>query len=392
MIKTWKRIPRLKTLDTGRTRILRIVARMNVGGPAIQITQLMEHLSDANFEQLLLTGQCDEGEMDYLKLNKISLRSKQIAGLGRSIGIRSDLQAFFQIRRIMREFKPDIVHTHTAKAGFLGRISSLTLFANHKRVHTFHGHLLYGYFGKFTLKLVIFAEKFLAYQSHALVSVGETVKYELIEAGIGRPEIYNVINPGITIQEIASKESSLRYFGLEEHPFTVGWIGRLVEVKAPSRILEIARLSLRGGKRMRFLIIGDGPLKESLRLEAQKEGLPIEFLGWQSQIEKVMPMLDVVLLTSINEGTPISIIQSQMSGVPVVATNVGSVSEVLLHGISGYCMKYSAEVFYATLLQLIDDSDLRESMGRKAKEFSQDKFSLGKFIEQYTHIYNELIN
>ena len=158
---------------------------MNVGGPAIQITGLMSNLDAEDFEQKLITGFCDTSEVDYLEMSNKSLPRVKIEGFGRSVNLFSDLRALLAIRREIKDFDPDIIHTHTAKAGFLGRIASLMTPKRHIRVHTFHGHLLQGYFGKFKTRLVILAERVLAGFTDKLVAVGDQVKDEHLAVNIG---------------------------------------------------------------------------------------------------------------------------------------------------------------------------------------------------------------
>ena len=172
----------------GGIKVLRIVARMNVGGPAVQISGLMRTLSKADFDQELVTGYCDLDEADYLIEVATDIKATRILGLGRSVSALNDLRAMFAVIRIIREFKPDIVHTHTAKAGVIGRVASVLSLHRSFRVHTFHGHLLSGYFGKFKTGLVVLIERILAYKTHALFAVGTKVMDELLAKKIGAPE------------------------------------------------------------------------------------------------------------------------------------------------------------------------------------------------------------
>ena len=220
-----------------KVRVLRLIARMNVGGPAIQITGLMRNLPVETFEQKLVTGFCEENEIDYLEVNQLNVTRTKVEGFGRSVNLFSDLKVLLAIRREIKDFNPDIIHTHTAKAGFLGRIASILTFKRQIRVHTFHGHLLHGYFGKFQTSLVILAERFLARFTDKLVTVGSQVRDELLAVKIGSLEKYAVIGPGLEIRELPERVASLKSFGLQEDKFVVTWIGRAVPVKAPNRIL-----------------------------------------------------------------------------------------------------------------------------------------------------------
>ena len=256
------------------TKVLRIIARMNVGGPAIQVTALMEGLGKFGFKQELITGYCENGEEDYLKSHLIELGEIRIEGLGRSLKLFDDLNAFFKIRRFMKQFDPDIVHTHTAKAGVLGRLASLSLRKGTIRVHTFHGHLLYGYFSKWKTRLVILLERFLAAKTDALIAVGQKVADDLLSVGIGSRNKYSVIPPGFPMKQPEGRISR-GDIGISTDSYCCLWIGRLVDIKRPERILEIAREIRKISNGISFLVVGGGPHLSLLQESALKESLPI---------------------------------------------------------------------------------------------------------------------
>lgn len=375
-----------------KVRVLRLIARMNVGGPAIQITGLMSNLPVEDFEQKLVTGFCDKDEIDYLEVNELNLTRTKVEGFGRSVNLFTDLKVLLAIRREIKAFDPDIIHTHTAKAGFLGRIASLLTFNKQIRVHTFHGHLLHGYFGKFKTSLVILAELLLARFTDKLVAVGSQVRDELLAVKIGSLEKFEVIGPGLDIRKLPERVSSLKSFGLEEDKFIVTWIGRAVPVKAPHRILEIAAECVLRGLRVQFVIVGEGPLLSDLKSLAKKEELPINFLGWQSDIEKILSFSDLVLLTSENEGTPVALIQAQMAGVPVLTPDVGSASEVMKNNQSGFCLEYSVKDFADKIELLAGDLGMKTSFGAIGKAFALDNFSVNRLVSDHAELYRELIS
>jgi glycosyltransferase involved in cell wall biosynthesis len=351
---------------------------MNVGGPAIQITGLMRSLPIETFKQKLVTGFCDKSEIDYLEVNELNVVRTKIDGFGRSVNLFSDLKVLLAIRKEIKAFNPDIIHTHTAKAGFLGRIASLLTLKRHMRVHTFHGHLLHGYFGKFKTSLVILAERLLARFTDKLVAVGSQVRDELLGVKIGSLEKFKVIGPGLEIGKLPERVSSLKSFGLEEDKFIVTWIGRAVPVKAPHRILEIATECVLRGLRVQFVIVGEGPLLSDLKSLAKEKELPVTFLGWQSDIEKILSFSDLVLLTSENEGTPVALIQAQMAGIPVLATDVGSAPEVMKNNQSGFCLKYSANDFANKIELLVKNAGMRNSFGAAGESNARNNFSLSR--------------
>ena len=380
------------TLSVSPIRVLRLIARINVGGPAIQITGLMRNLPMKEFEQRLITGFCDKNEVDYLEVNKIEIPCMKIEGFGRSINLISDLKVLFAIRKQIRSFNPHIIHTHTAKAGFLGRIAAVLSFRRQLRVHTYHGHLLHGYFGGFKTRLVILIERFLARFTDSLVAVGSQVREDLLDTKIGNFEQYRVIGPGLEIGELPERVSSINSFNLPKDKFIVTWIGRAVPVKAPHRILEIATECELRGLRVQFVIVGEGPLLSDLKGLAKEKKLPVTFLGCQSDIEKILSFSDLVLLTSENEGTPVALIQAQMAGIPVLATDVGSASEVMINGQSGFCLKYSAKDFADKIELLSRSADLRLSFGAAGESNARNNFSLRRLISDHTELYQDLLS
>ena len=376
----------------GPFRILRVIARMNVGGPAIQITGLMQSLPAESFEQRLLTGFCDKNEVDYLEVNDLNLTRTKIVGFGRRVNLFSDLKVLFRVIREIQSFNPHIIHTHTAKAGFLGRIAAILSLRQQLRVHTYHGHLLHGYFGGFKTRLVILIERFLARFTDSLVAVGSQVREDLLAAKIGNFEQYRVIGPGLEIGELPERVSSLNSFNLLEDKFIVTWIGRAVPVKAPHRILEIATECELRGLRVQFVIVGEGPLLNDLKSLAKEKNLPITFLGWQSNIEKILSFSDLVLLTSENEGTPVALIQAQMAGVPVLTTDVGSTSEVMKNNQSGFCLKYLVRDFADKIQILATNIQMKSSFGAVGKAHALDNFSVNRLVSDHAELYRELIS
>lgn len=365
---------------------------MNVGGPAIQITGLMRNLPTEEFEQRLITGFCDKNEVDYLEVNEIELPCMKIEGFGRSVNLVSDLKVLFAIRKQIRAFNPHIIHTHTAKAGFLGRIAAILSFKRQFRVHTYHGHLLHGYFGDFKTKLVILTERFLASFTDNLVAVGRQVRDDLLAAKVGKFNQYGIIGPGIEIGDLPEKISSLKSFDLPGDKFIVTWIGRAVPVKSPLRIIEVAKECTLRRLRVQFVIVGEGPLLSDLKSLAKEKELPITFLGWQSDIEQILSFSDLVLLTSENEGTPVALIQAQMAGVPVLTTDVGSASEVLKNNQSGFCLEYSVRDFADKIELLATDIGMKSSFGAIGKAFALDNFSVNRLVSDHAGLYRELIS
>lgn len=372
-------------------RVLRIISRMNIGGPAVQISGLMRGLDTKFFEHKLLTGHCDENESDYLISAAKDINATRIEGLGRSIKPIADINALIDVIKIIREFRPDIVHTHTAKAGVIGRLASILSGHHSIRVHTFHGHLLQGYFSPWKTKVVVFVEFFLGIFTKKLVAVGSNVQRDLIGAGIGNKEKFSVIPPGLTLGELPSSKSAKKTLNLDPNFFYCSLIGRVTQIKRPDRFLEVVEELATRGVNVKFIITGSGELFESTEKLIKEKSLPVLCLGWRSDIELILAASDIVMLTSDNEGTPLSLIQAGMAGIPVVSTNVGSVSEIVLNQKTGLITSIDVQDLADAVQILIEDTALHKKLGNEAKKFTLRHFSVTRLIADHEALYRGLI-
>ncbi len=379
------------TIDVGihEMRILRIISRMNTGGPAVQIVNLMNSLELQGVSQMLLAGECEPHELEYSGLADSKFQIVRIDTLSRRLSFFSDIATFFEIRKQIRRFGPTIIHTHTAKAGVLGRVASIG-FRSVKLVHTFHGHLLRGYFEDWKTKFIILIERILAVRTDALVSVGEKVKAELMEKGIGHDAQYTVIPPGLSIPTIPKNIDARKTLEIPEDEFVVSWIGRLEPVKAPERILEVAEFFKFVERKVHFLIVGDGSEAGKLRETAREKGVYASFFGWRSDIENFLAVSDLMILTSLNEGMPTSLIQAQIAGVPVVTTDVGSCAEVIVHNFSGFVIPYEKNDFARLILQIMEKEGLSDQLSKCAIENATQKFSVKNMTAEYLNLYLNL--
>jgi len=371
---------------------MRVIARMNVGGPAVQVSGLMRGFSTTDFTHQLYTGFCAVDEADYLETVATDVEANRIEGFGRRVSLRGDLQAFTALVKEIRIFKPHIIHTHTAKAGFLGRIASIISLQPSIRVHTFHGHLLNGYFGSFKRFLVVIAEKILATFTDQLLAVGETVRQDLLKAGIGSKEKFGVMPPGLAIKVLPEKEKSLKSFGITTGNLQCAFIGRVTQIKRPDRLLDVVSEMKRRGVDLDFFIAGDGELLEACQKRISDQVLPVKVLGWQSDIEKVLSAADIVVLTSDNEGTPLSLIQAGMAGLPVVATHVGSVPEVVLDGLTGIITSLDYKEVANALEKLAGSKILREQLGHAAQAFTLANFGIERLVHDHEELYRKLLS
>ena len=373
-----------------RIKVMRIIARMNVGGPAVQISGLMRGLDSSKFDQVLVTGQCAEDEADYIETQGQDVEALRIQGLGRAINFRDDIRAFRELQAVIRDFQPDIIHTHTAKAGVVGRMAALTSHRKAHLVHTFHGHLLNGYFPPAKTRVVVEVGRKLAKQTQALISVGEKVRDDLLNAGIGTPEKFRIIPPGLVLPSQPAREDARAALGLIGNNFTVAFIGRITNIKRPDRFLEVVRSIQQQTPDVNFLVAGAGNLEPEMRECVEREGLPVTLLGWRSDVETVLAASDALILTSDNEGTPLSLIQAGMAGLPVVSTNVGSVREIVRDNVTGFLCPLDADELSSTLLRLVNDPAQAHEMGAQGKEFTDANFGVSRLVRDHENLYLSL--
>ena len=373
-------------------RVMRIIARMNVGGPAVQVSGLMRGFDSIEFNHRLYTGYCAADEADYLDTVATDVKATRIQGFGRRVSLGGDIKAFIALVREIRSFKPHVLHTHTAKAGFLGRIASIVSLQPAIRVHTFHGHLLNGYFGTFKRSLVVIAEKFLALFTHQLLAVGDKVRQDLLNAGIGSKDKFGLMPPGLAIGVLPDRNESRIALTLPSNSLQCAFIGRVTQIKRPDRFLDVVSEIKKRGVDLDFFIAGDGELLETCRERIKKDNLPVTILGWQSDIERVLSSADMVVLTSDNEGTPLSLIQAGMAGLPVVTTNVGSVPEIVLDGVTGIVTELGVQEIANALEKLVNDSVLRTKLGVAAQEFTMSNFGVKRLVHDHEELYKNLIS
>jgi glycosyltransferase involved in cell wall biosynthesis len=365
---------------------------MNIGGPAVQVTGLMQELDPKIFNQILITGYVANSEADYLIENKIDIPVIRIEGLGRTIDFMADIKAFLALTKLIREIKPEIIHTHTAKAGVLGRTA--WIFAGYKPilVHTFHGHLLHGYFSKFKTKLVVLIEKTLGLITNQFFAVGNKVAEDLIEAGIGTRNKFTVMAPGLSVKKLPDRTEICGRYNLDPTKFYCTFLGRVTDIKKPFRVLEIAKLMKEIDSHINFLIIGAGELLDECKEIILQQSLPVKTLGWISKVEDALAISDLMLLTSANEGMPLSLIQAGMVGIPSVSTNAGSVSEVVIDQKAGFVLDYDAYNFANLIHEIFQDSKLRSELGKFAREYTNANFSVDRLAKDHQEAYLKLVN
>jgi glycosyltransferase involved in cell wall biosynthesis len=371
-------------------KVLHVVTRMNTGGVAVLLDDLMTSFDPRLVEATLITGSCDETEEDYLFVRKPNYRLIRVTYLRKKFNLQKDIQAFLEIRRLIKSIQIDVIHTHTSKAGLLGRLAASTLKPRPVRVHTFHGHLLTGYFSSWKTKLVYSIEKFLELFTDSFVAMGSQVRSDLESIGLGKRAKFNVFFPGLPSRVFEPKSIARKELGLEEKDTYVLFVGRMTAIKRPDRLLDSVKALVQRKIDIQVLAAGDGELLAGLRDQVSQAGLPIKFLGWRSDIPKLIAASDIAILTSDNEAVPLTLIEASMAGLPLVSTNVGSVSDVLINDLNGYLVDSEPAALADALQKLAIDPVLREIMGKAGRERATRYFSLEKMCADHTELYQFL--
>jgi glycosyltransferase involved in cell wall biosynthesis len=372
-------------------KVMQIIARMNVGGPAVLVADLMRTLDSSKFETRLVTGYCDENESDYLDEVATDIKALRVPGFGRSISIGKDLKVFFLLMREIRRFKPDVVHTHTSKAGILGRLASLLAKPSATRIHTFHGHLLHGYFDSRKVQILILVEKILGLMTHRFVAIGNLVKEDLVRVGIAKNSKFEVIYPGLQDLNLFPKLAARKTLRLAPEKNYLVYVGRLTQVKRPDRLIDLGRFLKVDYPRTHILIAGAGELLEELKSLSESESLPITFLGWRNDIDMILSASDIALLCSDNEGIPLTLIQASQAGLPIVTTNVGSVSDIVLDEVTGLLTEVSGTSLFQAVSQLLDNPDLRARLGKAGQKRAHEYFTSDAMVKRHERLYSQIV-
>ena len=377
-----------QTPAVGQLRVMRVIARMNVGGPAVQVSGLMRHLPTDQFDQRLFTGYCADDEADYLETQAPDVPVFRVDGLGRSIRPGDDARALRELVQQIREFRPHILHTHTAKAGVLGRAAARIANVGSATVHTFHGHLLNGYFSPAKTRAVVEVERALARKTERLVSVGEQVREDLLAAGIGHRDQFVVIPPGLELPPAATRAAARAELGLPSDAPVVAFIGRLTAIKRPDRFVSVVESVHAQQPSVQFIVAGQGDQADVVAEAAQR--LPIRMLGWRDDVQDLFAASDLTLLTSDNEGTPLSIIQAAMLGVPAVATDVGSVSDVVDRAKTGWLAVSDSQALAAQVMSALSDRVELTRRGEAAKSRADLLYGVRRLAADHADLYRAI--
>lgn len=403
-------------------KIIRIIARLNVGGPARQVVWLTEALQDDEFTSLLISGTVPAGEEDMCYFaDEHGVEPIFIAEMSRELSPK-DIISLIKVYRILRSEKPDIVHSHTAKAGTIGRAAAFayrwltwgTLIGRPRRVrvvHTFHGHVFHSYYGNFKTRIFVFIEKLLARfaTDKIVVITGQQLREICEETGVGRRAQFEMIPLGIDLTEFDQNSQNATRFkeeiGVSENELLIGFVGRLTEIKNIPMFLNSAAAFLTSpdAPPARFVIVGDGHLRAELERAVIELGISekISFAGNRSDTAEIYSSLDIVALTSLNEGTPLSLIEAMAAGRPVISTAVGGVVDLLGEGQmskQGFMIcergisAHSGDVdeFCKGLIYLAKNERLRMELGRSGRAFIIGAYSKGRLVTDIKKLYRQL--
>lgn len=381
-----------------RIRVLRIIARLNIGGPAVHASLLTRRLDPDRYDSCLVAGTeaPDEGSFFDLQPQALAL-CRRIPELRREIQGHQDWLAFRKLVRMIREFRPHVVHTHTAKAGTLGRLAAWTCQVP-VVVHTYHGHVFRGYFSPAKTRMFVAVERWLARRTHGLVSVSHQVRSEVLALGIGDPDRFHVVPLGLDLDQYLRAETRRgelrRELGVGEDVPLVGLVARLVPIKAHEVFFAAAARIARVNARAQFVIVGDGERRQELGALAARLGLAerTRFLGWRADLDRVYADLDVVALTSRNEGSPVALIEAMAAGCPVVSTRVGGVSDLIVDGEHGLLAPMDDAAGVAALVtRLLETPALRARLAEQGRARVRETYTATRLLDDVDALYGQLL-
>ncbi len=378
-------------------RILNITTRLNIGGVAKHVFILSRLFNEAHFSSMIMSGRCESHEKDmFSEAEEYGLELFHVPEMERSINLFRDLLAVFKVYRIIKKLKPDIVHTHTAKAGFAGRIAA-RLAGVRTIIHTFHGNNFTGYFGYFMSQVSINVERALALISTRIIAISSQQKDELIRYKICPVRKIRVIPLGFDFEEFAHQESDVDRFkqsyNIPLDNKLVGFVGRLTAIKNPDAFIDIAAKVLQHRQDVTFIFVGDGDLTPHLKRKVAKRGLQdnVIFTGYLTDLKPLYADLDALVLTSTNEGTPVVIIEGMVNRVFILSTNVGGVPNMIQDGISGYLFDgVDTDAYTQRLLYSFDHPEVVQPLLDRAGQDVVAKYGAERLRQDFLRLFKEL--
>jgi glycosyltransferase involved in cell wall biosynthesis len=385
-----------------RIRILRVITRLNLGGPAQDASLLSgRRLDPERFETLLVHGRLATGEESMADLaEREGARMKFLGSLVQPVSPTSDARALARLIQIARPFRPHIVHTHTAKAGFLGRLAALAVRPRPAIVHTYHGHVLEGYFGPLNSALYRFLERRMGRVSSSLIGVSQATVDDLVRLEVAPPQKFRVIPLGADLQPFAQGTGDdaagrLRHeLGVSDDEVLLLFVGRLVPIKRVDVLLRSMWRASGDGLALRLAVVGDGPLRPELERLSDELGLrgAVQFLGYRRDLPRIAAGADLAVLSSDKEGTPVSLIEAAAAGRPAIATAVGGVPEIVTAETGVLVPAGDENGFGLALKRLGGRPDLRQRMGEQAREHALGRYSGERLVAQVQDLYEELLS
>ena len=386
-------------------KVLRIINRLNLGGPTYNASYLSAHLAP-EFETMLVAGMKDDSEASSQYITqKLGLEPVYVKDMYREINPFKDRKAYIEIKRIIREFKPDIVHTHAAKSGAIGRLAAIAEGVP-LIYHTFHGHVFHSYFNPIKTQAFLQIERYLAKKSTKIIAISNKQKEELCnDFSIAPSSKFEIVPLGFDLDRfqentVEKRKSFRKKYGLGDQDVAIGIIGRLVPIKNHAFFLDaFAKMKAKTNNSVKAIIIGDGEIRSEIEGFAREKGLSISadkaegadvlFTSWIKEIDTALPGLDIVALSSLNEGTPVSLIEAQAAGVPIVSTKVGGIEDIVIENETALLSSLDDIDLYANqLLKLTNDAALRASFSKKGYEHVKDKFSYQRLVRDVSNLYN----
>lgn len=393
-------------------KILRIINRFNLGGPTFNAALLTKYLSP-KYETLLVGGKEEDSEESSLHiLNELGVEGHLIDGMQRDLGINNDRLAYKNIKKIIEDFKPDIIHTHASKAGAIGRSAGIA-YGKAKMVHTFHGHVFHSYFGRFKSSLYKNIERVLAMKTDQIIAISDRQKLELSRRyRICKGSKIKVVPLGFELDKFHEDQEMKRKafrdeFLLDDDEIAIGIIGRLVPIKNHKLFIDAFKYSLeKSNKKIRGFIIGDGSERDSLKEYSSEQGIDfvngdfspqrkasLHFTSWIKNIDTVTAGLDIVALTSLNEGTPVSLIEAQAANKAIITTKVGGVINTIIPNKTALVKDLDDhEGFMSDFLQLIENDQLRNELSKNGWEHASSKFHYQRLVDDMDKVYQGLLN
>jgi glycosyltransferase involved in cell wall biosynthesis len=363
-------------------KVIHLITRLNKGGTSKWLRILSINSEKFGWESIIVCGYVEEHEINSDEINEDLII--RLPTLHKKFSLIDDTKALFQIIKIICVLKPDIVNTHTAKAGLLGRIAIVPFYLLNrpKLIHTYHGHLIYGYFNNFTSKLIVVAERFLSKFTHGFIVAGDSIAVDLKTSRVIKNNSFTVIYPPDEKSKIP-KTNLRNFFGFEPSDIVIGWMGRFEKIKCPERVLELALLF----PELKFVMAGEGSLRSEIQVNAPKN---VFFTGW-AESSFLWSETDIALLTSLNEAVPFVLIECGGHKVPAIAENVGSVKDIIQNNLNGFLTSSLQERVDAIEI-LVSSKDKRIKMGENAFKLIESNFSVEKFSDSHYKFYNQILS